>query len=145
MQRVTLLSRKNKRLISQTDPFFRPGPDKTVIASGATDSALASINPLACRLPGLQLQLQRCCVWMSFFLAVFHHPPETVIAIKHESLSFVKRRSVCLLHVCLQEGGGVNHFSIYVAGIEHKPMLVNTVMGPTVSSQYSVFITQACC
>lgn len=97
---------------------------------------MVSINPLACRLPGLQ----RCCVCMSFFLAVFHHLSETVIATKHESLSFVQCTSVCLLDVCLHQGGGVSHFSIYVAGIEHKPMLVNMAMSPIVSSQYSVFI-----
>lgn len=76
--------------------------------------------------------------------AVSHHLSGTVITIKHESLSFIQHTSVCLLYVCLQEGGGARDFSIYVAGIEHRPMLLDALMRPTVSSSYSVsFNTQA--
>lgn len=76
--------------------------------------------------------------------AVSHHRSGTVITIKQESLSFIRHRSVCLLYVCLQEGGGARDFSIYVAGIKHRPVLLNTLMSLTVGSRDSVsFNTQA--
>lgn len=44
---------------------------------------------------------------------------------------------------CLQEGGGASDFSIYVAGAERRPVLVNTGTRPTVGSRHAVSNTQA--
>lgn len=118
MQRVTLLSRKNKRLISQTDPFFRPRSEETAIVLRQEPQILLS--------PALILQPAAC---LDCSVAVSGCHSFWLFSITN------KRRGVHLLYVCLQEGGGVSHFSIYVAGIEHKPMLLNTAMNPTVSSQ----------
>lgn len=118
MQRVTLLSRKNKRLISQTDPFFRPRPDETAIVLRQEPQILLS--------PALILQPAGC---LDCSVAVSGCHSFWLFSITN------KRSSVHLLYVRLQEGGGVSHFSIYVAEIEHKPMLLNTAMSPTVSSQ----------
>lgn len=92
MQRVTWLSRKNKRRISQTDPGSRPGADKSALV-------LRQEPPFG-----------SCCrVWI-VDLAVCHHLPESLIPFKPESLVFIPAQTVRLLSVCPQEGGGVSSF-----------------------------------